>query len=63
MANTIQTGLCRLSYAYVFSPRPNDDPTQKPKYTASIIIPKSEKRTIAAIKEKIAQMRNRLLRA
>ncbi|EPP17675.1 phage-associated protein [Megasphaera sp. BL7] len=57
MANTIQTGLCRLSYAYVFSPRPNDDPTQKPKYTASIIIPKSEKRTIAAIKEKIAQMR------
>lgn len=53
----IQTGLCRLSYAYVFEPRPNDDPTQKAKYSASIIIPKTEKRTLAAIKEAVSKLR------
>lgn len=47
----IITGVARLSYAYVWSPRPPDadKPDGKAMYQVSVIIPKSDKDTIARI--------------
>lgn len=45
------TGKVRASYAYVFEARPNK--SGKLKYSSSFIIPKSDKKTVAAIEAAI----------
>jgi hypothetical protein len=50
--NKVITGIVRFSYLHVWEPtsiNPGDDP----KYSVSLLIPKSDKATIAAIKEAI----------
>lgn len=49
-ANRVVTGEVRLSYAHLFEPYSND-PDQPKKYSCVIIIPKSDKKTLAAIKK------------
>lgn len=43
------TGKCRLSYVYLFQPRPGED-DQDPKYSVCLLIPKSDKQTLKKIK-------------
>lgn len=47
-------GPCRLSYTHLFEPykRDNDD-KNKGKYQTNVLIPKSEKKTVAAIQQAI----------
>lgn len=45
----VVTGRVRLSYAHVFEPYSNQD-DQAPKYSCVLLIPKSDKATIKAIK-------------
>ena len=45
----VTTGKIRLSYAHIFEPHAMEG--QEPKYSVSIIIPKSDKETLKAIKE------------
>lgn len=47
----VKTGVVRLSYAYLFHPKEGDNGAEK--YSVSIIIPKSDKVTIAKIKEAV----------
>lgn len=47
------TGKVRFSYAFVFEPRANEG--QDLKYSVSVIIPKSDKKTIALIEEAIKE--------
>ena len=47
----VKTGLTRWSYANVWEPKAVKD--GKPKYSVSVIIPKSDKRTIEAIRKAI----------
>ena len=50
MSTKLVTGIVRLSYATVWEPRrPANNPEAKPKYSCSLIIPKSDKQTINAI--------------
>ena len=50
MSTKIVTGIVRLSYANVWEPkRPAANPDAKPKYSCSLIIPKSDKETVAKI--------------
>nr|WP_269212720.1 DUF2815 family protein [Schaalia sp. lx-100] len=44
----------RLSYVNVFEPRQNSD-DQKPKYSVSIIIPKTDQATIAQVEKAVKQ--------
>lgn len=46
-------GPCRLSYTYVFSKYNPDGDDKNAKYTTNVLIPASEKETIAAIKKAI----------
>lgn len=55
---TIQTGVARLSYAHIFEPRPNQDDPTNLKYTASIIIPKSDTKTLKRFQDAIAKLRS-----
>lgn len=48
----VVTGMVRLSYLHVWEPSAIDE-GQEPKYSASLIIPKSDKATIKKIKEAI----------
>jgi hypothetical protein len=48
MGTKIVTGVCRLSYEHIFDPSAMEG--QEPKYSAQIIIPKSDTKTIEAIK-------------
>lgn len=52
---TVTTGKCRASYAHVFEPQRPKNPEDTPKYSISLIIPKTDKATLqmlsAAIKE------------
>lgn len=43
------TGKVRISYAYLTEPRPSDDPGGKPKYGCLLLIPKSDKDTMAKL--------------
>ncbi len=57
MANELKqtkvvTGLVRFSYLHVWEPSAVDE-GQDPKYSASLIIPKSDKKTLKMIKEAI----------
>ena len=47
----ITTGIVRLSYVHLFEPTPN--PSGELKYSVAILIPKSDKKTLAAISEAI----------
>ena len=47
-ATKVKTGLTRWSYVNVWDPQMGDD--GKPKYSVSVIIPKSDTRTIEAIR-------------
>lgn len=48
VSTKVVTGVVRLSYAHVWEPR-QEKAEQKPKYSCSVIIPKSDKKTVAAI--------------
>lgn len=52
-SNAIVTGEVRLSYAYLFEPRREDEPDKEGKYGVTILIPKSDKATIKKIKDAI----------
>jgi hypothetical protein len=47
----VTTGKVRLSYAHLFEPHAIDG--QEPKYSVSVIIPKSDTETLKAIKEAV----------
>lgn len=49
MSTRVVTGKVRLVYPYLFQPRPNDE--GKEKYSVQIIIPKSDTKTVKAIKD------------
>lgn len=49
----VVTGMVRLSYAHLHEPRAIEG--NEPKYSVSLIIPKSDKQTIKAIQEAIAE--------
>ena len=51
--NKIVFGPCRLSYTHVFSKYAPDGDPESGKYMTNILIPKTEKETIAAIREAI----------
>ena len=54
MSTKLVTGIVRLSYVNIWDPkRPANNPDAKPKYSCSIIIPKSDKATINAINKAI----------
>jgi hypothetical protein len=48
----VVTGKVRLSYANLFKPRAQEE-GQEPKYSVCVLIPKSDKETLAKIKEAI----------
>jgi len=54
MSTQIVTGKVRFSYVYVFEPHASN-PGQEAKYSISIIIPKSDTKTIAAIKAAVEE--------
>lgn len=45
----VVTDKCRLSYVYLFQPRPADDENEKAKYSVCLLIPKSDTQTVAKI--------------
>lgn len=45
------TGKCRLSFPNLFEPRKGDDDSDKKKYSALLLIPKTDTKTVAAIKK------------
>ncbi|EPY2286913.1 DUF2815 family protein [Clostridium sporogenes] len=49
----VTTGKVRLSYANLFEPRAMEG--QEPKYSVSVIIPKTDTETLKAIKEAVAE--------
>ncbi|MPM16504.1 hypothetical protein SDC9_62885 [bioreactor metagenome] len=49
----VTTGKVRLSYAHLFAPHAIEG--NEPKYSVSVIIPKSDKETLQAIKEAVAE--------
>lgn len=49
----VTTGKVRLSYAHLFEPHAIEG--NEPKYSVSVIIPKTDKETLTAIKEAVAQ--------
>ena len=56
MSTQIKTGVVRLSYASVWEPRTiANNPNSKPKYSCSLIIPKSDTATISQIKAAIEE--------
>lgn len=56
MSKTL-TGLVRFSYVHVFEPQASEE-GKEPKYSVSIIIPKSDTATIAALNAAITQALN-----
>lgn len=53
-ATRVVTGKVRLSYVHLFEPYSND-PEKEPKYSVTILIPKSDKTTLGKIEKAIAQ--------
>jgi hypothetical protein len=51
MATRVITGKVRLSFPYLFTPRPADGDDGKEKYSVMLLIPKSDKATIAKLRE------------
>lgn len=54
----VVTGIVRLSYAHVFEPWSGQQ-GQEPKYSACLLIPKSDKKTISKIKAAIEAAKER----
>lgn len=54
MATKVLTGKCRASFLHVFTPKAVEEGGEK-KYSVSLIIPKSDKKTIRAIEEAIEE--------
>ncbi len=52
IATKVKTGKVRLSYAHVWEPQASFE-GQKPKFSTSILIPKSDTRTVEAIEKAI----------
>lgn len=52
MSTAITTGKVRFSYCHLFQPHANND-GQEPKYSMMVLVDKSDKKTIAAIKSAI----------
>lgn len=50
---TVTTGVCRASYAHVFEPQPEKKPKpgSKPKYSISLLIPKTDRATVQMLAE------------
>ena len=54
MSTKIVTDVVRLSYANVWTPKvPANQSDAKPKYSCSILIPKTDKKTVAAVNQAI----------
>lgn len=51
--NKVVFGPCRLSYTHVFNKFVPNDGKGEPKYMTNVLIPASEKKTVAAIKKAI----------
>ena len=49
----VTTGKCRLSYAHLFTPHAIEG--NDPKYSVSVLIPKTDTETLKAIKEAVAE--------
>ena len=49
----VTTGKCRLSYAHLFEPHAIEG--NDPKYSVSVLIPKTDTETLKAIKEAVAE--------
>jgi hypothetical protein len=49
-ATKVVTGRVRLSYVHIWEPWSNDPQKQEPKYSTALLIPKSDKKTIAALR-------------
>lgn len=47
----VVTGKVRLSFPYLFKPRPGRDEGQDPKYSVMLLIPKSDKDTIKRLRD------------
>ena len=47
------TGVVRLSYANLTTPKENDDPTKKPRYETGLLIDKDDDATLATIQKMI----------
>lgn len=56
MATKIVTGKCRFSYVNIFEPKASDDGGE-PKYSLTVLIPKSDTATLGKIKEAMAEAR------
>lgn len=52
----VVTGKVRLSYAFLFEPRSND-PDSDPRYSVTILVPKSDKTTLGKIESAIEAAR------
>lgn len=52
-ATQVVTGACRLSYEHLFTPWKGADGDRDPRYEVVLMIPKSDKATLAAIKKAI----------
>lgn len=48
---SVMTGKVRLSYVHVFQPYTSDPEENEPRYSAVLIVPKSDKKTIAALRK------------
>jgi hypothetical protein len=51
LSNKVVTGKTRLSYAFLFTPKPQK--TGDPKFSTAVLVPKSDKATLARIKAAI----------
>lgn len=54
---TVTTGKCRASYVHVFEPQPerNPKPGAKPKYSISLLVPKSDKATLQMLAQALKE--------
>jgi hypothetical protein len=57
MSTKVTTGVVRASFVHVFEPQPGDEPGSKPKYSITLLIPKSDTATLEALyaAEKVAR--------
>lgn len=54
----VVTGAVRISYAYLTSPRPAEEEGEKAKYGCTILVPKTDKETIAKIEAAIQAVKD-----
>lgn len=49
MATKVTTGTVRASFVHIFEPQPGGEPGDKPKFGITLLIPKSDKKTLDAL--------------